>query len=251
MSLLSAAAKKQMENHKMYKLCIFDLDGTLLDTSQGLLSSANYGARQIGAKEISPEIFEGVIGVPIGDIYRQYYHIDSESENTAVKFFLEDYSDNCVNGVSVFPGVRELLKELKKANCLITLATMNTPEVAKKMLACVDLLQYFDFVSGRGANPLMTKAGMIREHLEKFDISQNDAVMIGDSMHDLHGAQEAGVEFVGVKWGYGFRNEVESEGWLLGIEEVSFRLLREQGVFQNGFGGLSEPVGGVSVDING
>ncbi|HJJ34018.1 MAG TPA: HAD hydrolase-like protein [Methanocorpusculum sp.] len=187
----------------MYALCIFDLDGTLLDTIDGLLDSINYTMEKHGASPLQRSELKRLMGTPIQDIFRIVYHLEGQENADAVEIFRNHNRDN-PGCVSVYPGMDELLSDLQKAGCRVALSTMKPKETAERMLIDAGLIQYFDLVMGKGDNAAVSKASMVNDALSSFHLSPSEAVFVGDSEHDRLGAEMTGIDFVGVTYGYGF-----------------------------------------------
>ena len=187
----------------MYALCIFDLDGTLLDTIDGLLDSINYTMEKQGFSPLQQSELKRLMGTPIQDIFRIVYHLEGQENADAVEIFRNHNRDN-PGCVSVYPGMDELLSDLQKAGCRVALSTMKPKETAERMLIDAGLIQYFDLVMGKGDNAAVSKASMINDALSCFHLNLSEAVFVGDSEHDRLGAEMTGIDFVGVTYGYGF-----------------------------------------------
>lgn len=200
----------------MKRLCIFDLDGTILDTAPGIMASANAAAEKLGVQPLAEDILQGTIGVPIHDIYRQYYHLDDNDIPKAVNLFRLEYTEHGMYQGSIYPGIPELLAALKTADCVLTVATMKATRIAMMSLEAYNLLHFFDAVLGKGDDPAVTKTTMIQSCMERFSATADTTLMIGDSSQDEEGATGAGVRFIGVAWGYGgLHAGVQNTGELL------------------------------------
>lgn len=193
----------------MYKLYIFDLDGTLLNTASGIIDACNYAAIQIGWNPLSPSDFSGVIGTPVLSIFHQYYGMDLATAEQGVKIFRKEYARNGVYNACVYPGITDLLSRLKTVDCKLAVATMKPVDSAETMLLHFNLRSYFDLVLGKGDNGDISKANMIESCLSRYNITPQEAVFIGDSPQDQQGAEIVKVNFIGVSYGLGFANSLE------------------------------------------
>jgi len=118
---------------------------------------------------------------------------------------------------TVYPGVGELLQNLKDSGKTIILATSKAEKYAREILEHFDLLKYFDFTAGAELDGRRSdKTEVILHALAHFNIVSNEekalSVMIGDRKHDITGAKKAGIESVGVLYGYGTKEELELAG---------------------------------------
>jgi phosphoglycolate phosphatase len=112
---------------------------------------------------------------------------------------------------TLYPGIKELLKSLKASGKTVILATSKVEKYAREILEHFNLLEYFDFTSGAEADGRRSdKAEVILHALKQCGAAPEEAVMIGDRHHDINGAAKAGIESVGVLYGYGGEKELEA-----------------------------------------
>lgn len=205
----------------MYKLVIFDLDGTLLDTSEGIFNSVRYAEEQMNLEKISNEMLRKFVGPPPQKMYSELYDLNSEKSAEAVTYHREYGRTRAIYEATVYSGIEELLKKLKSNNCKIAVATLKSQDIAKTVLEHYSLSEYFDFIVGMNKDETLTKSDTIVQVLEYTNVQREDAVMIGDSIYDMEGAKEAGVDFIGVTYGFGFDENKENKYDSLMLDNVS------------------------------
>lgn len=195
-----------------YKYVIFDLDGTLLDTSVGIFKSIDYTICKLGLLNLPQNIKESFIGPPIYDSFRKYYQLDTETCRQATEIFRNIYKDKFLLEAIPYEGIFEMLTELKQQNSKMAVATNKRHDYATKLLKFFEFDKYFDFMFGSDPDNRLKKSDIICECLHKLKVDKfNESVMIGDTLHDYYGACEAGIDFIGVKYGFGFKNDEDLE----------------------------------------
>ena len=140
--------------------------------------------------------------------------MDLETAKKAVEKYRERYKDIGIFENRVYDGVEDMLKRLSMSGKVIILATAKPYPFAKRILDHFNLSQYFDFVFGaQFSGKLIHKNAIITHALETADITdKNLAIMVGDRAQDILGANENGIESIGVEYGFPEENELESSG---------------------------------------
>lgn len=197
----------------MYNTVLFDLDGTLTDPGRGITNSVAYSLKKFGIEvEDKKELYK-FIGPPLYESFMKYYGFSEEKAETAVANFREYFRDKGIFENEVYDGIEKLLSEIKVSGRKIILATSKPEEFAGRILAHFALDKYFDFVAGATMDSSRVKKGdVIAYALKESGCSSENAVMIGDKMHDILGAKENGLASIGVLFGYGSREELENAG---------------------------------------
>lgn len=200
----------------MYNTILFDLDGTLTDPGIGITNSVAYALAKWNIKvEDRRELYK-FIGPPLLDSFAEYYGFSEEECQQAVVYYREYFRSNGIYENEVYPGVVEMLTELKNAGKKVVLATSKPEEFALIILKHFDLFKYFDFVAGATMDESRSKkADVIAYALESCGIGSadlKDVIMVGDRKHDVLGAKENNLDCIGVLFGYGDREELESAG---------------------------------------
>lgn len=190
----------------MKKLIIFDLDGTLLDTSEGIMHCYRKTGEILNLKENIFENKKCVIGGPLKDGFRRLYMIDSESQlEKAIAAYRSLYQSEGINMFTTYQGIEVLLKNLKENGYLLAVATLKAESYAKQMLDSSGLAEYFDVIHGWDGTDSCTKAYIITKVIFTLNLIPSDSILVGDSEYDAYGADAAEVDFLGVSYGFGIK----------------------------------------------
>ena len=175
-----------------YSTVLFDLDGTLTDPVQGICGSVRYALEKAGRSVGPIESYHKYIGPPLLRSFEAH---------------------NCIK-TRPYPGIPELLRDLKASGVRLAVATGKPTVFSEQILEHFELRQYFDIVSGIPLNrEPPDKCEVILHALYEMGISdRSGCVMVGDRSHDAIGAKMAQIDFIGVLYGYGSREELEAEG---------------------------------------
>ena len=197
-----------------YEYILFDLDGTLTDSALGITNSAMYSLEKCGIEVSNRSELYKFIGPPLWDSFEKYYGFSKEEANTAVEFYREYYRDKGIFENLVYDEIEDLLKTLKANNKVLIVATSKSEVFAKQILEHFDIAKYFTYIAGSNLDGTRVKKGEVIKYALKscniFDLSK--AIMVGDREHDIIGAKEAGINSIGVLFGYGDRNELDKAG---------------------------------------
>lgn len=190
---------------KKYKAIIFDFDGTLANTYNGIFSSYKYAAKQLGLIEPTPELVDRAIGSSPVDVFQAKFGLDKNKSIEATKIYRDRYSKKGILEVELYDGILDLVTFLKSNNYYTGIATLKLEEFAIKMIESLEVNHLFDDVRGADNKDKLSKALILTKVLEILDIKPSDAVLIGDSLYDANGAKEIGVDFIAVTYGFGFK----------------------------------------------
>ena len=195
-----------MVKMKKYKLVIFDLDGTLLDTSEGILSAAKYAIDKTGRSMPNQEVLESYIGPPIQQSFAKTFGIEGKELDEMALLFRNQYKDVDLLKAVPYKGIYELCQALLDKGFILAVATYKREDYALKLLEHYQFDKYMDIICGSDFAGKLTKADIIRKviHFGKVK-SYEDVVMIGDTHHDAIGAEALGLDFLGVTYGFGYK----------------------------------------------
>ena len=198
----------------MYQFCFFDLDGTITDSSLGITNSVRYALGKFGITEPDRTKLYRFIGPPLTESFREFYGFSGERCQEAVRYYREYYREKGIYENRVYDGLEAVLKQLKEVGKHLVVATSKPEVFAREIIGYFHLEQYFEYVAGmeldggRG-----TKAEVIEYALEACGIQDRSRVLlIGDREHDVIGASKAGIDCLGVLYGFGTREELEQAG---------------------------------------
>ena len=196
----------------MYKWFLFDLDGTLTNTKEGIINCLVYAFEGMGVDYGEREALKRYIGPPLMESFSNYF--DQEGCVKAVELFRERYETKGINECELFGGIKEMLKAAKESGKMTALATSQPEKFAKMILENFGILQYIDIVSG-AIDDTTTKTDVINTALERAGIGEsgkNTVLMVGDRKYDIEGANECGIDAVGVYYGFADPLELERAG---------------------------------------
>lgn len=185
------------------RLVIFDMDGTLADTSPGILESYRYVADALGRPRPDDEEMYSRMGGSLHENIARIYDLEGEDVQRAVDAYREFYGREGFLMSVLYPGMPELLDSLRERGIMLSVATMKVQEYAELQVEHWGLQGMFQSVNGSDALGTLSKTDMIDRALYSADVSPEEAVMVGDTTNDLLGAKNSGVPFVGVTYGYG------------------------------------------------
>lgn len=198
----------------MYDIILFDLDGTLTEPGEGITNSVAFALNKFGIEVTDKTTLYNFIGPPLIDSFMKYYGMSYQDALRAVEYYREYFAVKGIFENRVFDGIPQLLANVKNTGRKIALATSKPEIYAKRILEHFNLSQYFDFVGGATMDETRSKkADVIEFTLKNLSVSdRSSVVMIGDRHHDIDGANQNGLDSIGVLFGYGDRNELEKAG---------------------------------------
>ena len=197
-----------------YKYIFFDLDGTLTDSAPGITNSVVYALDKFGIKENDINKLKRFVGPPLVDAFMEFYGFSEEDAKKAVEYYRERFKDIGIFENSVYDGIKELLSDLKNEGYTLVIATSKPEVFANRIAEHFDFAKYFDSIRGATFDgKLNTKVQIIEYAIATLNINnRQEIVMIGDRHHDAEGAKATGVDFIGVLYGYGSREELANAG---------------------------------------
>jgi phosphoglycolate phosphatase len=192
-------------------LCLFDLDGTLIDSELGITSSIKHALEHLDVP--APLDLRSWIGPPLRVSFAPLLGHDAERVEAAVDHYHDRFSAIGWQEHSVYPGVGELIVSLHEAGHTLAVVTSKPLEHAAPIVESLPFGNYFARIYGPDpSSPLSEKASMIANALMDFEMPAHQAVMVGDRHFDIEGAVANGVAGIGVLWGFGSREELEQAG---------------------------------------
>ena len=193
---------------------LLDLDGTLIDSHPGILASSLAALRALGHDPDETLDIKRVIGPPLEDMMQallQSYGDDRVGE--AVAAYRQHYGESGFLGSVPYPGIGESLEEMKRSGLRIYLATSKRAVFASRILDHLKLAAYFDGIHGSvPSGDLDHKPELLAHVLSKHGLAPSRSLMVGDRRYDISGAHAVGMRGLGVLWGYGTRDELETAG---------------------------------------
>lgn len=195
------------------KYVLFDLDGTLTDSFEGITKSVQYALRHYNIEVDNLEELRKFIGPPLVDSFKAFYNFNDEESKKAVEKYRERFSKTGIFENRVYDGIYELLEELKAENKILIVATSKPKIFADRIIKHFNLDKYFDDICGSNLDgTLNNKSEVIAFAIKNNKIKNlNQVIMSGDRKHDIIGAKQNGIESVGVLYGYGNLEELTNE----------------------------------------
>lgn len=205
-----------------YEYILFDLDGTLTDSAIGITNSIEYSLQKYGIEVPDKKSLYKFIGPPLLESFQKFYGFTEEKAFEASGYFHEYYSAKGMLENAVYDGIADMLGSLKSAGKTLVVATSKPEEYAIKILEYFNLMEHLDFVSGSSMDAAKeNKTDVIRAALEKINAEDlSKIVMVGDREHDIIGANNCGIDSIGVLYGFGSRKELEAEKATYIVETV-------------------------------
>lgn len=195
----------QAKGGTKYKLIIFDLDGTLADTSDGIYKCHILTNDAMGRPVANQSLLGGVIGEPLFELYRKRFGYSEEESHKAVTYYRERYAQVGMENVIPYPGMLDCLVQLKQIGYKLAVATLKEEKLAKNILRKMGYEQYFDAIVGMDSKDTRTKKDMLTQCMKIIGVVPSETVLVGDTERDAKSAQEIGVSCIGVTYGFGFQ----------------------------------------------
>ncbi|WP_105146632.1 HAD family hydrolase [Streptococcus suis] len=205
----------------MYQTILFDLDGTLTDSGQGILNSVAYALEKMGIEEPDIANLNRFIGPPLYESFSRFYQLSPEDTQSAVDAFRVYFKEKGMFENQLYPGIIPLLEELRTAGKTLVIATSKPEIFAKQILEHFGIAHYFDVIAGASLDSSrISKADVIGYAINQLEAFPKHAVMIGDREHDIEGARMHQLPAIGVLYGYGNKQEFEKAGATMIVETI-------------------------------
>lgn len=196
-----------------YGCVLFDMDGTLLDSAPGVTASAALALAAVGAPVPAPAGLLRLVGPPMLESFREILGHDEVLARRALTHYRQAYADAGANQSVPYPGVREMLEQLRFAGIPMAVATSKAEDQAVRMAHRFGLDHYFTTICGASdLDARWSKADVIAEALGRLEAAKVDLaapLMVGDRSYDVAGATIHGIPAVFASWGYGCSGEEE------------------------------------------
>ena len=195
----------------MEKAILFDLDGTLTDSGEGIINCAQMTLERFGLPVPPREEMQVFVGPPLGDTFVKF-GIPEERTQEAIDIFRSRYVPIGKYENHPYPGIRELLEALKAQGHRLFVATSKPEVTAIEVLEHFDLAKYFDLICGASFDQSRTTKSEVIAFLLEQNGRIDNAVMVGDTEFDVLGAAAHGIPTIGVSWGYGQVEDMQKAG---------------------------------------
>lgn len=200
-----------------YQNIFFDFDGTLIDTGPGILRATRYALMKYGIEENDESNLKRFVGPPLAEAFAEHYGFSPEESINAVLKFREYYLEKGWTECTIYPGITEMLTELRDSGRHLIIATGKPEDLAIKIAKRFGIFDFFDIIRGAYVDDegehRTDKKEIITSVFEDLDITDiSSCIMVGDRANDVHGAHRSGIKALGILWGYGSENELCGAG---------------------------------------
>ena len=196
----------------MIRFVLFDFDGTLYDTVEGIARSAQYALNKLGVTAELEEL-RCFAGPPLVDIFMEKFAFSQEKAWEARGLFQERYLPIGVYESRPFVGMKEFLGALREAGLVLAVATSKPLPLCEKLLERSGMRGFFTEVCGSGlAGNNNSKREIVERVIAALGADKKDCVLVGDTKYDVAGAHAAGIGCIGVRYGYAAPGELEEAG---------------------------------------
>lgn len=196
----------------MFRYILFDFDGTVVNTGEGILKSLQYSFYEMGHEVPSQEELKKFIGPPVYYSFTHYCGIGEDKVGDYIRKYRERYKREGIYECELYKDMLTLLGTLKDSGYTLGIASSKPEHLIFDVADYLDITKYFDAVVGvkSDASRHTTKTGLILEAMDKLGVSDKSQVlMVGDRHYDITGAKGAGVSSCGCLWGYGNKEEFQ------------------------------------------
>ena len=196
----------------MKKLIIFGLDGVIADTSPGIVYCVNHSVASMGYKPIVRDALYGIISNPLTEGFRKLYSMDDDEIEYIANNYSKLYSLKGKNMHLIYEGVAESLTKLKEKGYKLAIATQKHSMFTHDILNAHDELKdLFDVVRATDVDVQQPKRDLVLQVCQELEVSVEDSILVGDTDVSALAAQDIGMDFVAVLYGWGFRTKEDAE----------------------------------------
>lgn len=207
----------------MKKTVLFDLDGTLTDSGEGIINCATLALRHFGLPIPSYADMRTFVGPPLRDSFIRF-GVPADQADEAIRVYRSRYIPTGMFENTPYPGIRELLEALRAEGYTLYVATSKPEEMSVTILEKFDLAKYFHRICGASIDSSRSTKDAVIAYLLESSGAKEDMVMVGDTKYDILGAKAHGIPAIGVGWGYGKVEEMEEAG-AVGIAKTMDELI--------------------------
>jgi len=193
------------------KSILFDLDGTLTDSGEGIMKSTVYALAHYGIEAPSEAQLRTVVGPPLTESFARL-GVPADKLQEAIEVYRKRYIPIGRFENHPYPGIVTLLENLQRDGHKLYVATSKPEWMAIEILEHFDLAKYFDIICGAATDLTRNSKEAVILHLLSQCSIQDTAIMVGDTAYDVIGAKEHGIPCIGVSWGYGSVADMEQAG---------------------------------------
>lgn len=195
----------------MKKAILFDLDGTLTDSGEGIINCAKLALQHYGLPIPGEAELRTFVGPPLHESFIRF-GVPAEEADNAIKIYRSRYIPIGKFENHPYDGIREVLEKLKALGHTLYVATSKPEAMSVEILEHFDLAMYFDIIAGASFDRSRSSKEDVISYLLEQCGDYDQIVMVGDTAFDVIGAKAHGIPTVGVSWGYGKIEDMEKAG---------------------------------------
>lgn len=204
---------------------IFDLDGTLLDTREGILDGVAFTARTMGYRQLDRETMLTFVGPPIQQSLMTHYGCTPDEAQRGAEVFRTYYQKNAMFKAQPYEGIYELCDALRNRGIRMAVATYKRENYALTLLRHFHFHEYCSVMHGADGENKLTKRDIVEMCLSELGGDRQETVLVGDTVYDAAGAMEADIAFLAVSYGFGFHRAEDVEPYpSLGIARTPLEI---------------------------
>ena len=193
------------------KSILFDLDGTLTDSGEGIMNSAVYALSHFGIPAPSEAELRTFVGPPLTETFARF-GVPADQVEEAIRIYRSRYIPIGKYENHPYPGICELLEKLKADGHELFVATSKPEIISIEILEHFDMAKYFNKICGAATDLSRNSKEAVIAYLLDTCGARDHAIMVGDTAFDVIGAKAHGIPTVGVSWGYGKISDMEEAG---------------------------------------
>ena len=193
------------------KTILFDLDGTLTDSGEGIINCAWLALKHFGMPLPDKETMRVFVGPPLRDSFMRF-GVPEEDVETAIEIYRSRYIPIGMFENTPYPGIKSLLGALKAQGHKLFVATSKPEGMATAILEKFQLAPYFDLICGASLDDTRDSKDKVIAYLLEKTGGKDDYIMVGDTAFDVEGAAVNGIPTIGVAWGYGKVEDMKTAG---------------------------------------
>jgi phosphoglycolate phosphatase len=194
------------------RLVLFDMDGTLVDSTPGIWASIRSAATELGLPAPTPEQLRSMVGPPLQDGFAAAFGLGGDDVDRAVAAYRVHYAAGAMFDADVYPGVPDLLAALRADGAVLAVATSKPEPFAVRILEHAGLLGCFDSVHGATLDGTVRHKDQVVAAALAAHPEGRRPVLVGDRSHDVLGARAHGLPCIGAGWGPAPPGELAAAG---------------------------------------
>lgn len=188
-----------------WQAAFFDLDGTLMDTSRGIIHTTDYVIEKFHLAALTEDEQRSFIGPPIQDSFQRHYGLSQDQAKELAAAWRNIYKDKFLLEAMPYEGIYDVLRLCREHGIKTGVATNKREDYARELLEHFHFTPLLDCIAGTDFEGRLTKSDLIRICMDQTGVTDGaQCIMVGDTEGDWEAAQKAGVRFLGVTYGFGF-----------------------------------------------